>query len=277
MLEAFAQRRAFSISGLALLAMLVVPGAARAGGGADGHFEQRRSSHFLLREDVAIDRRTGPLGAKRFEHDVLEVLERGYDLLDDTLGLRPRRRIEVEIYDPDIFDERFAGLFPFPAAGFYGGVIRVRGDVQVTTRLASTLLHELVHAALDAAAPSLALPIWLNEGLAEWFAARATGRPALDARRQSLLAEGASRGMLLPLASISEPSLLHLAAEDAPLAYLQATALVDQVARRGGEQALRVLLGQLFRTGDLDRALLRAVGLDASALEASTFAASGPR
>jgi hypothetical protein len=277
MLESSPRRRAFSISGLALLALLVAPSAARAAGGADGHFEQRRSAHFLLREDVAIDRRTGPQGAKRFEHDVLEVLERGYDLLDDTLGLRPRRRIEVEIYDSAIFDERFAGLFPFPAAGFYGGVIRVRGDVQVTARLASTLHHELVHAALDAAAPSLTLPIWLNEGLAEWFAARAAGRPALGRRRQSLLAEGARRGTLLPLAAISEPSLLHLAAEDAPLAYLQAAALVDRVARRGGEQALRVLLAQLFRSGDLDRALLRATGLDASGLAASTFAASGPR
>ena len=275
MLESFPRRRTFSIAGIALfalLALLIVPGAARASGGADGRFEQRHSTHFLLREDVAIDQRTGPHGAKRFEHDVLEVLEGGYDLLDDTLGLRPRRRIEVQVYDPAIFDERFAGLFPFPAAGFYGGVIRVRGDVQVTSHLTHTLLHELVHAALDAAAPSLALPIWLNEGLAEWFAARAAGRPALDQHRHALLADGGRRGLLLPLAAISEPSLMHLAAEDAPLAYLQATALVDQVARRGGERALRVLLDQLFRSGDLDRALLRAIGLDASGLEASTFA-----
>ncbi len=257
---------------VAAAASIATPIATRAAGGADGHFEQRRSTHFLLREDVAIDRRTGPLGTKRFESDVLEVLERGYDLLDTTLGLRPRRRIEVEIYDPAIFDERFAGLFPFPAAGFYGGVIRIRGDVQVTARLASTLNHELVHAALDAAAPSLALPIWLNEGLAEWFAARAAGRPALDERRAAVLAEAARRGMLLPIAAISAPTLLHLAAEDAPFAYLQATALVDQVTRRGGERALRVLLAQLFRTGDLDRSLLRAIGLDASELDAATFA-----
>jgi len=272
MFKPFPRCRGLSILGLALLAISIAPGAARAAGGADGHFEQRRSTHFLLREDVAIDQRTGPQGTKRFEHDLLGVLEGAYDLLDGTLGLRPRRRIEVEIYDPAIFDERFAGLFPFPAAGFYGGVIRVRGDVQVTAHLASTLRHELVHAALDAAAPSLALPIWLNEGLAEWFAAHAAGRPALDPRRRALLADGARRGTLLPLAAISEPSLMHLAAEDAPLAYLQATALVDQVARRGGEHALRVLLAQLFRTGDLDRALLRAVGLDANGLAASTFA-----
>lgn len=272
MLETSLRRRAFSISGLTLLAVLLAPTAAQPSGGADGRFEQRRSTHFLLRQDVAIDRRTGPQGAKRFEHEVLEVLEAGYDLLDQTLGLRPRRRIEVEIYDPAIFDERFAGLFPFPAAGFYGGVIRIRGDVQVTARLANTLNHELVHAALDMAAPSLALPIWLNEGLAEWFAARAAGRPALDERRAAVLAEAARRGMLLPIAAISAPTLLHLAAEDAPFAYLQATALVDQVTRRGGERALRVLLAQLFRTGDLDRSLLRAIGLDANELDIATFA-----
>jgi hypothetical protein len=272
MLESSPRRRAFSISGLALLAMLVAPSAARAAGGADGHFEQRRSTHFLLREDVAIDRRTGPQGAKRFEHDLLEVLESGYDLLDVTLGLRPRRRIEVEVYDPAIFDQRFAALLPFPAAGFYGGVIRVRGDVQVTEQLTNTLLHEFVHAALDAAAPSQRLPAWLNEGLAEWFAARAAGQPALGRGHRAFLAERAHRGALLPLAVISEPSLVQLAAEDAPLAYLQAAALVDQVTILGGDRALRVLLAQLFRTGDLDRALLRATGVDARGLEASTFA-----
>ncbi len=196
----------------------------------------------------------------------------GYDLLDDSLGLRPRRRIEVEVYDPTIFDERFAGLFPFPAAGFYGGIIRVRGDVQLTPQLAHTLHHELVHAALDAAAPSLVLPIWLNEGLAEWFAARAARRPALDGRRQALLAAAARRGMLLPLDAIAGPSLLRLAPADAALAYVEATALVEEVASRGGERALRVLLDQLFRSGDLDGALRRAAGVDARGLEEVTFA-----
>jgi hypothetical protein len=268
--------RVLTIAALALAAALSSPGAARAAG-ADGRFEQRRSTHFLLREDVAIDRRTGPTGSKRFERDVIAVLEDGYDLLDDALGLRPRRRIEVEVYDPAIFDEQFAGLFPFPAAGFYGGVIRVRGDVEVTPRLASTLRHELVHAALDAAAPSLRLPAWLNEGLADWFAARAAGRPALGSHHVAYLDDAARRGALLPLDAIAQPSLVHLAARDAPLAYLQGAALVDAIVQRGGERALANLLAQLFRSGDLDHALLRTIGLDAVELDAVTFAGLGRR
>ncbi|RIL05151.1 MAG: hypothetical protein DCC71_11455 [Proteobacteria bacterium] len=268
-----------SLVPIALAALLAAtapaaPAAARAAG-ADGRFEQRQSRHFVLREDVAIDQRTGPRGANQFQREVLDALEAGYDVLDDALGLRPRRRIEVEIYDAAIFDARFAALFPFPAAGFYGGVIRVRGDVAVTPRLASTLHHELLHAALDAAAPSLAPPAWLNEGIAEWFAARVAGRPALDRGRRAALQRAAAQGALLPLEAISQPTLAALAPGSAPSAYLQATALVDEIAQRGGERALRTLLAQLFRHGDLDRALERAVGLDVRELEAATARSLG--
>lgn len=251
---------------------LAPPSAAARDTGADGRFEERSSKHFLLREDVAIDQRTGPRGANRFEREVLEALESGYDRLDDTLGLRPQRRIEVEVYDPAIFDARFAALFPFPAAGFYGGIIRVRGDVRVTPRLANTLHHELLHAALDAAAPSRQIPAWLNEGLAEWFAARVAGHPAIGPERRAWLAEAATRGALLPLEAIAQPTLAALVPGEAPLAYLQAAAMVDTIARRGGDRALRKLLVRYFRHGDLDRALERTIGIDLHGLEAETVA-----
>ena len=117
----------------------------------------------------------------------------------------------------------------------------------------------------------------MNEGLAEWFAARAADRPALGRGQRAFLAESARRGALLPLEAISESSLVRLAPGEAPLAYLQATALVDQIAAHGGERALQVLLAQLFRSVDLDRALVRAIGLDVQGLEASAFAELGMR
>ena len=264
---------------LALVALLaaIVPGAPSAArdAGADGRFDERESRHFLLREDVAIDQHTGPHGSNQFERDVLRTLEVGYAALDDALGLRPPRRIEVEIYDPAIFDAQFAALLPFPAAGFYGGTIRVRGDVAVTPRLESTLHHELLHAALDAAAPSLAVPAWLNEGLAEWFAARVDGRPAFGRAHRAMLQRAAAQGALLPIDAISQPTLTRLAPADAPVAYLEATALVDEIDRRGGERALRTLLEHYLRTGDLDRALERAIRLDVRGLEAATAASLG--
>jgi hypothetical protein len=267
-------RGLLSICGL-VFSLVWVPADAAHGAGADGHFDERRSNHFLLREDVAIDQRTGPRGANRFQRELLEVLEAGYDRLDDVLGLRPQRRIEVEVYDPAVFDARFAALFPFPAAGFYGGVIRVRGDVRMTPSLASTLHHELLHAALDAAAPSAAIPAWLNEGLAEWFAARVAGRPPLAGGRHTLLVDAAGRGALLPARALSQPNLVGLGPGEAPLAYLQATAMVDTIVRRSGERALPKILDRFFRHGDLDRALERTIGLDVRGLEAETAASLG--
>jgi hypothetical protein len=260
------------LPGIALLgAVLMTPFGvydARARGG-DGRFESRRSTHFLLLQDVAIDRRTGPSGSRRFERDVLAVLEIGYDELDDLLGLRPRRQLQISVYDPELFDARYARLAPFRIAGFYGGTIRVRGDVQVTPALVRTLHHELVHAAFDAVAPGLVLPGWLNEGLAEWFSARTGGRAPIDGRDFAALAQLGAQGALPPIAALSSPSFAGLDAGSAPLAYLQARALVDHLARHRGDRALRELVARLLRTGDLDRSLERVAGFDSAGLEAS--------
>jgi len=264
------------LAGFLVAALLTPAGVAdaRARGG-DGRFESRTSTHFLLLQDVAIDRRTGPSGSRQFERDVLQALEDGYDQLDDLLGLRPRRRLQVSVYDPELFDARYARLAPFRIAGFYGGTIRVRGDVQVTPALVRTLHHELVHAAFDAVAPGLVLPGWLNEGLAEWFSARTTGLIPIGGNDFAALAQRGARGQLLPIAALSAPSFAGLDAGAAPLAYLQARALVDHLARNRGDGVLRVLVQRLLRTGDLDRSLERVAGVDSAGLEAAFLAELG--
>ena len=128
------------LSGLAACALTLCAGVAAARDrGADGQFSKRSSSHFVLFQDVDIDRASGWRGSDRFERDVLAVLESAYDQLDSALGLRPPRAIRVLVYDPSIFDAQFAGLFRFAAAGFYGGDIRIRGDTRVTVQLARVL------------------------------------------------------------------------------------------------------------------------------------------
>ena len=104
-----------------LLAALLLPAvsASGRGHGADGRFEKRESSHFVLFQDVDIDESGGLRGSRRFEQQVLAELESAYDRLDDLLGLRPRRKLDVFVYDAAIFDARFTGRFRFQAAGFF--------------------------------------------------------------------------------------------------------------------------------------------------------------
>lgn len=256
----------------ALLAAMSIasPGTAAARDrGADGRFEQRESSHFVLFQDVDIDESGGLRGSRRFEQQVLDELERAYDRLDELLGLRPGRPIEVFVYDPGIFDTHFAGRFRFQAAGFFNGAIHIRGATQLTLELGRVLHHELVHAAFDAAAPSLVLPAWLNEGVAEWFEARALSKRHLSHGELAYLMRANRSGAWLGLGTLNRSSFAGLGQDRAQLAYLQAYGMIEHLTRRHGEGALRELCRAVVRSRDIERSLQRTLRMDSAALEAS--------
>ena len=258
----------------ALLLLLATFGspAGAADRGADGDFDRRESSHFLLFQDVDIDRSGGWRGSVQFEREVLRYLEQGHDRLDALLGLRPPRKIQVWVYDPQIFDATYGGFFRFQVAGFYGDAIRVRGDTVVTTQLSGTLHHELVHAAFDAAAPSLALPAWLNEGIAEWFESRTHGKRGPHAGEWAYLQRAVRNGVWIPISAMGTRSFGHLQGNAAGLAYLQSYALVHHLARQGGEGKLARFVETMIRMRSVDAALRRVYRLTPAELEASLLA-----
>lgn len=257
---------------LACLALALFLGLPNASGaekrGADGKYEKRTSSHFVLYQDVGIDKTSGLRGSRRFEQEVLKVLEGAYDRLDALLGLRPRRPISVVVHDPGIYDQRFGGFFRFPSAGFYGGKVHVRGDVLVHAELVRTLHHELVHAAFHAELPSLILPAWFNEGLAEWFEARAMGRRAMTPGQARHLSTVAAEGALFRLDELSAQSFGGLEPNAAQLAYLESYAFFEHLARGHGERKLRELCRKFLRIRDLDRAFRTTFRADLTRLEA---------
>jgi len=229
----------------------------------------------VLYQDVAIDESSGLRGSRRFEQLVLAELENAHDRLDALLGLEPPRPIQVVIYDPEVFDRQFAGLFRFPAAGFYGGVICVRGDTVLGVELSRVLHHELVHAALDAAMPSTRLPAWLNEGLAEWFEARASGKRYPTEREQAVLAHYFQQGALFSLAQLSTPSFQGLGPRAASLAYLQSYGMLEYLSRIAGERGIKIFVEEIVRTRNLPRASQRAFRADLGELEAGFHAELG--
>lgn len=249
--------------------MLLASGAALARDeGADGNFDKRTSSHFALYQDVDIDEAGGLRGSRRFEQQLLDELERAYDHLDAYLALRPPRKLDVLVYDPGIFDAQFAHRFRFQAAGFYNGVIRVRGGTVLDAAMATVLHHELVHAAYDAEAPSLVLPAWFNEGMAEWFSDRAAlGKRHLTRGQAAALRRARASGQLFSLAQLSSPSFVGMGPGAAQLAYLQSYAFIEFLARSYGEGSVRELSAEVMRTRDLHRALRRGFRADLGDLE----------
>lgn len=247
--------------------LLVAAAPARGDDGPDGRFDRSSSDHFVLYQDVGIGHRTGWRGSRQFEREVLTTLERAHDGLRDLLGIAPRSRITVVVYAPDVFDAQFAGVAAFPAAGFYQGVIRVRGGVRLTPEVDRVLRHEYVHAALASAAPSLVLPALVNEGLAEWFARRSLGLPPFDGWEVGVLAESQRRGALPGLGALLAPSFVRLDPSAAALAYLQSRAFVAHLVHRHGERSLLEFWRVLVRSRSFERALDRAYGQDLAQIE----------
>ena len=245
--------------------------------GADGKFEQRDSFHFRLFQDVDLDESGGLRGSRHFEQQTLQELEGAYDRLDALLNLRPERKIDVYVWDADIFAARFQGLFRFPAAGFYGGAIHIRGEERVTPALVRVLHHELVHAAFDAEAPRLELPAWMNEGIAEWFEARAVGKRTLSGRERNALARAAKQGALFSLADLAGRSFGGFSPEAARLAYLQSYGFIDYLVQSHGERRLVQFWSAVVRSRSLERGSRRAYRQDLADLEENFLRDFGAR
>ena len=235
--------------------------------GADGRFARRDSFHFRLFQDVDLDESGGLRGSRHFEQQILRELEAAYDQLDTLLNLRPERKIDVYVWDAEIFAARFRELFRFPAAGFYGGAIHVRGDERVTPALVRVLHHELVHAAFDAEAPQLELPAWMNEGIAEWFEARAVGKRTLSGRERSVLERAAKQGALYSLSDLAARNFGGFSPDAAALAYLQSYGFIDHLVASHGQRRLVQFWSAVVRSRSLERGSRRAYRQDLSDLE----------
>jgi len=261
---------------LAVLSVVLVtsgfgfPSGARAE--ADGQFSERKSAHFRLYQGVGIEKYSGPHGWRQFELQLLDILERAYDRVGKLLGIWPSHDVRVAVYDPGVFDAKYQRHFGFRAVGFFDGAIHVRGAKQVDAGLAGTLHHEYTHAAIQAEVGPGLFPAWLNEGLAEYVEARASGR-RLGPGQYRVLAEASRQGTWLPLESLAAPSFAHLPGDSASLAYLESHAMVEYLARRHGEEKLRWLCEELGRTRNLERALDRTYHRSLAELESELRAA----
>lgn len=243
--------------------------------GADGKWSTRRSSHFELFQDVALERYSGPAGSRAFEVAVLASLESAHERVREGIGVEPRGRVRVFVYDPAVFDASFSERFGFRAAGFWDGAIHVRGGTQVDARLVSTLAHEYTHASLASLAPSEVWPAWLNEGLAELFERETLGQTGPSAYEYAELRAAAANGRWLPLAELGGRSFAGLDEPSARLAYLESYACLEQALRRYGRERVERLVEELAKTRMVERALQRALRIDLDELEAQLLGELG--
>lgn len=108
----------------------------------------------------------------KFEHNeikeiVVDILNNAHRTISSQMNFYPRKAVTVILYnEKSFFDITRA---PGWAGGLYDGKIRVpvKGAEQNRTLLERVLFHEYTHALVHAITRKC--PLWLNEGLAEYF------------------------------------------------------------------------------------------------------------
>jgi len=194
---------------------------------------------------------------------VLDTAEEAYTPVNESLSFSPEEKIPIILYPDNIsLNKSFGWAANESAMGVYwAGVIRIlspnywieEGDKEERFKSEGPMSHEYAHFVVDYLAGGN-YPRWLTEGIAQRIERSVTGF------------EMELRGPeeFYPLDQMDgEFDLLP----NQSAAYRQSLAMVDYLAGRFGEDALKQILQALGRGEKLDRALIESTGLNTKDFE----------
>jgi len=232
---------------------------------ADGELRlvAHRSQHFRLQVDAALQEG----GAPDFAGRVLGYLEEARRDLAARLAVTPAEATGVVLYGKAAYLRAHRHRFTFQTVGFYDGRIHVVSAAHPAGELRSLLYHEYTHA-LFREATGGDRPFWLNEGLAEDAERASRGGMSLTRSERAQLRRALEADTWIPLRRLA-PSFAGLSHEEARLAYLEATAAADWLARHSNPAARARLLAGLGQGKVADSVLRETVGVSTDELEAA--------
>lgn len=210
-------------------------------------FTDKSSNDFVLKF-LGDEKTAGSADA------ILSELEDARAAVGSDLGYFPQRRTIVLLYTNEDF-KRATGAHDW-VGGLYDGKIRlqVRDLERQRKNVRSTIRHEYTHRVLDEMAPGI--PVWLNEGIAEWMG-NAGDVGAAHAEARAMIAEG------VPLQSFADMPKSFTQQTDAKQVRAQYAASLSFVAflrDRYGLGAMRALLFALRDGQDIDQAMNKNYG-----------------
>ncbi|WP_455245438.1 peptidase MA family metallohydrolase [Petrachloros mirabilis] len=209
----------------------------------EGQLRSQNSTHFTVKYDGESDHDTWTV--------VLDILEEAYREIGQKFGHFPSKPIVVVLHSHGTFH----GMTETPAwaDGLFDAVL---GRIQVPTQGALTdrgwlkrvLRHEFVHALLHdlQGIDGVALPTWLNEGLAM----RLSGDTWSDLERLAL-----HQVPSIPLRALEGP-WGGLSSDAANIAYLESDSAVGYIIARYGLHEVQQLLIRLKKKQPLPEAIL---------------------
>jgi hypothetical protein len=215
-----------------------------------------RSADVEIAWDTDLAR---PGDQEAYERQLREIVRDARARAMAELGLELRNPPMVKVLSRASFERKFGtDAVYLDTARFIGDVIHVNGGSRLDDRFAGVVVHEMVHAVLDARGTESSLPRWLDEGLAERLAWRRRGLEEPAPNQVAELRQARERRALTPL---------PLAGELSRFGYLQSWAAVVFLDKRFGREKLMAIVRATLDGEPFEHALRRETGWSGGDME----------
>ena len=220
----------------------------------EGKFKSRYSGNFKLKFE----------GVEKSDlaYTASEILREAYREVGRDFDVFPNKVIAVIIYP----DEKLQNLGYFPdwAAGIYDGKIRIGERLgKDSMLLKGVLYHEYAHVVIHHLAKDN-VPLWFNEGLAE-YEARKFKRPYQRKGRRQMLLKANRKKLLLDfnqLAGMQLVELNQLSSETLELVYAQSESFVSYLIERYSIYHITTVLKKLGDSQSIEKAIRDSLFVD---------------
>ncbi|ATB50000.1 peptidase MA family metallohydrolase [Corallococcus macrosporus] len=209
-----------------------------------------------------------------YEGRIVAALDEAYDFTRSMLGEVRQAPVDVVLYTVAEFTTHFGPARARAVAGLYSdNAIRINDAAELTQQTRATLVHEYVHAALDdfCGGHGGNLPVWLNEGLAEYVEWRYLGGEDPERSVRGYMAQAAKANALPKLAQMEGSSLIMQ--RNPTIAYATSAVAVRELVKRGGTGRFLTLVREVGQGRPIDEALTEHYGKTRATLDEDVRAA----
>ena len=213
-----------------------------------------------------------------YQTRVINALDDSAAFTRRVLGFACEKPIDVILYSREEFAAHMGAAAAARVAGLYSmSAIRLNDAAELTKRTHATLTHEYVHAVVDelAGGNARAVPIWFNEGLAEYVEWRFLGSRHPPHGTRVRLRGAALDGSIPSLESLASGALIGT--RDPALSYAVSALAVRHLLDTGSSLALRKLIIDVAGGTPFADALRRHFHISVSQLDRAVQSAAGSR
>ncbi len=196
--------------------------------------------------------------------ETLRVLRDAVEKVGRDLDFQLQDTITVIVHPQS--DLKQLEYFPDWAAGVYDGKIRIGADLFKKSIYAKSILyHEYTHAVVYRIAGK-GVPLWLNEGLAEYEGAPFF-KPKTRRFRNILLRKARRQNKLISFSMLENVNLSFLNMLTIRLVYAQSESFVTYLINRYSLYDMRTVLERIGKGHDFQKIVVEVFGEDLASLE----------